>query len=427
MSNDNGVLVKVEGVSKVFCRDFKKSLKYGLIDSAKDLWWFGRKAEKLKEEDPSASPELLPHSTSSIQNSKFKQRALRDGEFFAVKDVSFELRRGECLGLIGHNGAGKTTLLKMLNGLIKPDAGRITMRGRVGALIALGAGFNPLLTGRENVYVNASVLGLSRAEIDEQIEDIIGFAEIGEFIDAPVQSYSSGMQVRLGFAVATAIKPDVLLLDEVLAVGDGAFRHKCYKRIDALRSHAAIVFVSHNMPEVGRICQPGILMERGLILFQGNVLEGIARYNQLDEADESERESRQEICPPVRSFSVRMPEKVVFNDPLDLVVEVVSNEDAGPVDLTFALSNQSGGYAAVGMRNSEAFGIGLKKGRNVWSCRLEHVPLRNGLYHVTTHLIDGFGRYVAIEINRRTVRVEGAFDGIPGECQLAISDWKPVC
>ena len=122
-----------------------------------------------------------------------------------MNDVSFELKRGECLGLIGRNGAGKTTLLKMLNGLIKPDHGRIEMRGRVGALIALGAGFNPILTGRENIYVNGAVLGLTKREIDEKIEDIIDFAEIREFIDSPVQSYSSGMQVRLGFAVATAL------------------------------------------------------------------------------------------------------------------------------------------------------------------------------------------------------------------------------
>ena len=147
------------------------------------------------------------------------EASLRDGEFFAVKDVSFELRRGDCLGLLGHNGAGKTTLLKMLNGLIKPDAGSIMMRGRVGALIALGAGFNPILTGRENIYINGSVLGLTKKEIDAKIDEIIDFAEIREFIDMPVQSYSSGMAGRLGFAVATALDPDVLIVDEVLAVG----------------------------------------------------------------------------------------------------------------------------------------------------------------------------------------------------------------
>ena len=197
---NNDVLICVEGVSKKFCRDLKRSLWYGVKDAVSDV--FGREG-----------------STD-----------LRRDEFLAVNDVSFEVRRGECLGLVGRNGAGKTTLLKMLNGLIKPDHGRIEMRGRVGALIALGAGFNPILTGRENIYVNGSVLGLSRKEIDRKLEDIINFAEIGDFIDLPVQSYSSGMQVRLGFAVATAMEPDILLLDEVLAVGDDAFRSKCFDR-----------------------------------------------------------------------------------------------------------------------------------------------------------------------------------------------------
>jgi len=164
------VLVQAAGVRKKFCRSFKRSLWYGLQDMASEV--LGRQAG---------------------------HECLRPDEFWAVDDVSFELRRGECLGLIGHNGAGKTTLLKMLNGLIRPDQGRISMRGRVGALIALGAGFNPILTGRENIYVNGSVLGLTKAEIDAQIDEIIDVAEMRDFIDAPVQSYSSGMAVRLGF------------------------------------------------------------------------------------------------------------------------------------------------------------------------------------------------------------------------------------
>ena len=159
---------------------------------------------------------------------------LRKDEFWAVQDVSFELRRGECLGLIGPNGSGKSTLLKMLNGLIKPDKGKITMRGRVGALIELGAGFNPILTGRENVYINGSVLGFNEKEISDKFESILEFADIGEFIDTPVQNYSSGMRVRLGFAVAAHMEPDVLLIDEVLAVGDMGFVIKCLNKMKSI-------------------------------------------------------------------------------------------------------------------------------------------------------------------------------------------------
>jgi lipopolysaccharide transport system ATP-binding protein len=200
---------------------------------------------------------------------------LREDEFWAVKDVSFELRRGECLGLIGHNGAGKTTLLKMLNGLIKPDCGRIELNGRVGALIALGSGFNPILTGRENIYVNASILGFSKDEIDDKIGEIIEFAEIGDFIDTPVQSYSSGMQVRLGFAVAVNLKPDILLIDEVLAVGDVGFKQKAYAAIYEAIKNAAVIFVSHSISQVGKVCSRGIMMKKGAVSIASDQLHQV--------------------------------------------------------------------------------------------------------------------------------------------------------
>ena len=248
----NDTLIKVEGVSKRFCRSLGKSLWYGMRDLGN---------------------EILGHRHGDSGE-------LRDEEFWALRDVSFELKRGECLGLIGRNGAGKTTLLRLLNGLIKPDTGRIEIRGRVGALIALGAGFNPILTGRENIHVNASVLGLSKREIDAKIDEIIDFAEIGEFIDAPVQSYSSGMQVRLGFAVATALEPDVLLLDEALSVGDAAFRGKCFNRIVRLMDNCAVVFVSHAMAQIGRVSTSVALMDKGeMTLFEGAPSSGIAAYN----------------------------------------------------------------------------------------------------------------------------------------------------
>ena len=245
----NEVLITVENLSKKFCKDLKTSLWYGVKDLASGL--------------------------SSNKN----DRELRPKEFWAVKDISFELRRGECLGLIGHNGAGKSTLLKILNGLINPDAGKVTIKGRVGALIELGAGFNMILSGRENIYNNGAILGFTRKEIDEKIEEIIDFAEIREFIDMPVQNYSSGMKVRLGFAVAAQMEPDVLIIDEVLAVGDLGFVLKCFKRIDAILPNTAIVFVSHGMPMVSRICSKIILMERGIAKFQGaDVAKAIDLY-----------------------------------------------------------------------------------------------------------------------------------------------------
>ena len=288
---DSEVLVRVENVSKIFCRDFKKSLLYGFKDSARDLLSWGKKPgygrseigdsiQSSNSQLPSSGGETAAQSTKSqAQITKAEARPLREEEFYAVNDVSFELRRGECLGLIGRNGAGKTTLLKMLNGLIKPDAGRIEIRGRVGALIALGAGFNPLLSGRENIYVNGSVLGLSRVEIDAKVDEIIDFAEIHDFIDAPVQNYSSGMQVRLGFAVATAMNPDVLILDEVLAVGDKSFRDKCYMRMGSLLSKCTVILVSHDESAIKRISDQVALLKHGKLSFYGSPHLAFEVYN----------------------------------------------------------------------------------------------------------------------------------------------------
>jgi lipopolysaccharide transport system ATP-binding protein len=258
------VIVKAEGVRKKFCRELKRSLWYGLKDIASDLNPIGRNSADGLPPGPAVE----------------RRHELRPGEFWAVNDVSFEVRRGECLGLIGHNGAGKTTLLKLLNGLFKPDSGRIEMRGRVGALIALGAGFNPILTGRENIYVNAAVLGLTRKETDERLEDIINFAEIREFIDAPVQGYSSGMAVRLGFAIAAHCRPDILLLDEVLAVGDMGFQAKCFNALGEFRNRGtAFVLVSHNMHQITRFCSRALYLDHGQPAFLGCTEEAVERFH----------------------------------------------------------------------------------------------------------------------------------------------------
>ncbi|MFC6267068.1 ABC transporter ATP-binding protein [Frigoriflavimonas asaccharolytica] len=255
---ENEVLVSVKNVSKKFSLDLKSSLKYGALDIIKSS--FGVPIKKT----------------------------LRPKEFWAVKDVSFELRRGECIGLIGHNGAGKSTLLKVLNGLYNPDEGEIIMKGKVGALIELGAGFNPILSGRENIYNNASILGFTKKEVEAKIDSIIAFSEIEEFIDMPVQNYSSGMKVRLGFAVASHLEPDVLIIDEVLAVGDLGFTLKCFNKIDKLLPHTAVIFVSHSMPMVSRICNEIILMDHGKVSYQGkDTGKGIDAYYDMFKTDEN--------------------------------------------------------------------------------------------------------------------------------------------
>ena len=243
-------LLSIEHVSKKFCKTLKRALWYGVKDLTSEL--VGRKGERTD---------------------------LRRNEFWAIRDLSFEVERGEVLGLIGPNGAGKTTALKLLNGLIKPDEGRISVTGRVGALIELGAGFNPILTGRENIFVSAAMLGIAKKQITEQLDEIIDFAGVREFIDMPVQSYSSGMRVRLGFSVAVNMRPDIILIDEVLAVGDLAFKNKSLDAMRKIRdSGAAIVFISHNLAQVRSLCNRAIYLKRGRMMEEGPPDTTISAY-----------------------------------------------------------------------------------------------------------------------------------------------------
>ena len=243
-------VIEVEHVSKRYSRELKRSLWYGIKDIGKEVVGRGQFADTL-----------------------------RPSEFWALRDVSFSVGRGEAVGLIGHNGAGKTTLLKLINGLIKPNAGRISVNGSVRALIALDAGFNPVLTGRENVKVASAVLGLGEREIAGRLEEIVEFSEIGDFIDSPVRSYSSGMLARLGFSVAVHTQPDVMLVDEVLAVGDLNFAIKCYRKIDEFRNNGgAIVLVSHNAYSIRSNCDRVVWIEHGLVQEIGETVDVCDAY-----------------------------------------------------------------------------------------------------------------------------------------------------
>lgn len=208
-----------------------------------------------------------------------KNQKLRKGEFWALDDVSFDVARGESLAVIGENGAGKSTLLKVLYGLIKPDAGEVRIKGRVSALIELGTGFNPVLSGSENVFVNAAVLGISRRQVARYMEEIIEFSGLEDVINTPVQYYSSGMKARLSYAVAAVLNPDVLLVDEVLAVGDIAFQRKCLNHMQGyLERGGSLVFVSHSPYQIQAICGRGIVLENGRLKFAGTAVEGLNYY-----------------------------------------------------------------------------------------------------------------------------------------------------
>ena len=199
--------------------------------------------------------------------------------FWALEDVTFSVGRGEAVGIIGPNGAGKSTILKLLSNIMRPDRGQLGVRGRISSLIEIGAGFHSDLTGRENIYLNAAIMGMSKAQTDRRFDDIVAFAEVGDFIDTPIKRYSSGMQARLGFSVGAHIDPDVLLVDEVLSVGDMSFQNRCLERMTQFRDQGrTIVFISHNMQAVARMCPRVILLDHGRILCDGPANEAIAQY-----------------------------------------------------------------------------------------------------------------------------------------------------
>ena len=379
--------MRVENVGKVFCRDLKQSLIYGFKDSVKDL--------------------VLASRKSSSKN----DRQLRKHEFWANQGVSFELRRGECLGLIGHNGAGKTTLLKMLNGLIKPDTGRIEIRGRVGALIALGAGFNPILTGRENIYINGSVLGLSKREIDEKIEEIIDFAEIREFIDSPVQTYSSGMQARLGFACASNFDADILIIDEVLAVGDFAFRQKCFRKLAKFIENGGTgILVSHALEQIMARTTRCIFLEHGKMIFDGAPREALLKYENATVAKtfaeaaentwDADKHNLSEIQPG-DMLSIRRVEFERESEP------GTSIRTGDRVTMNLTLAAESGlGNIKVGLSifsQQEVIVVQslvelpqLKQGLARLQCKLAPLPLRAGSYPIQIRVHDEYNSCLAV-------------------------------
>lgn len=356
------VLIKVEGVSKKFCKDLKKSLWYGLGDISKSILG----------QEPAGG--------------------LRKDEFWAINNVSFEVRRGECLGLIGHNGAGKSTLLKMLNGLIRPDQGRIEMKGKIGALIELGAGFNSVLSGRENVYNNGAVLGFSKGEVDKKFDEIVAFAELEDFIDMPVQNYSSGMRVRLGFAIAAQMEPDILLIDEVLAVGDMGFVLKCYNQMDKLLKNTAIILVSHSMPQIARMSTKILLLDKGETMYHSNeVSMGLTEYykrfkSTITDFRGSEKAILKSISISAEGRTYSREEEIVINfgGDFNIILEIEAFEPIYDPNIYLVFyDNEQRGFAEV-FNFKECVKVeGFNKNIFKIVAYIKSIPFTQGKYSIT--------------------------------------------
>ncbi len=330
--------------------------------------------------------------------STIKQRLLtsraRADDFWALRDIDLEIGDGTTFGLIGHNGSGKTTLLKCIAGILRPTSGTIRLRGRLAALLELGAGFHPELTGRENVYLNAAFLGLSRRQTDAVFDDIVGFAGLEDFIDNEVKFYSSGMLVRLGFAVAVHVDPDVLLIDEVLAVGDEAFQAKCLERIRSFQNEGrTIVLVTHALDTVIDICDRAAMLHHGELHAIGMpddvvremryVLLGVTDPNFVPEEGTREAEIAEvQVVPPQGSRQGR----ILRGDSFTIVVDVRQNEPVDDLDVDFAVLDGATNYPVLDARTSRA---GLDLGRfekKRVRFRIEGFPYDPGKYWVTIGL-----------------------------------------
>ena len=327
-----------------------------------------------------------------------KQRVLssrsRAEDFWALRDVALDVGEGSTFGLIGHNGSGKTTLLKCVAGILRPTSGTIRQRGRLAALLELGAGFHPELTGRENVYLNASFLGLSRRQTDAAFEDIVAFAELEDFIDNEVKFYSSGMLVRLGFAVAVHVEPDVLLIDEVLAVGDEAFQAKCLDRVRAFqREGRTIVLVTHALDTVIEICDRAAMLHHGELHATGMpadvvremryVLLGVTDPNFVPEEGTREAEIAEvQIVRPNGSSEGA----ILRGDPLTIVIDVRQHEPLDDLDVDFAVLDGATNHAVLDARTSRAdLDLGRFEKKRV-RFRIEAFPYEPGKYWVTVGL-----------------------------------------
>jgi len=326
---------------------------------------------------------------------------------WALHDVSFELHKGGALGLIGPNGAGKTTILKILAKITRPTSGIVDIQGRVSALIELGAGFHPDLSGRENIYLNGAILGLSRKEISRVFDRIVDFSGLERFIDTPVKRYSSGMYVRLGFSVAAHIEPDVLLVDEVLAVGDAQFRQKCARRIEDLRnSGTTIVFVAHNLYLVKSVCDTAIFMNKGRVQVQGDVVDAITAYeawlheNQITLAGEK-RDSRDPTHTSVtdltaieiRRLDGTVTDKFTHQDAVEIRVHYKARQPVQQPNLVLRITRADGVTSC--MIRTIDYGYTLKdmEGDGIISVAIDPLQLAGGAYVIEaklmTNVIDG--------------------------------------
>jgi lipopolysaccharide transport system ATP-binding protein len=357
-----------------------------------------------------------------------------DRTIWALKDVSFEVAHGEVLGIIGRNGAGKSTLLKILSRITEPTEGEVRLRGRVGSLLEVGTGFHPELTGRENIFLNGAVLGMTRAEIERKFDEIVAFAEVERFIDTPVKHYSSGMAVRLGFAVAAHLEPEILLVDEVLAVGDAAFRQKCLGKMgDVAREGRTVLFVSHNMAAVENLCSRALLLEDGQVQWLDSANATIASYvartagtrTSVHGGSVTGSGGRLELLS--LSFideALGQPGIIGCGRTLRVCFELRAARSVRTATFLLAIKNRSGDRVSVLNSTLAGYHFDLEEGAYEIRCDVPRFPISPGVYDIELKILSQNDHLLVIPVVTELVVEASDFHG---SGRLPDSKWGGVC
>ncbi|MBS1752141.1 MAG: ABC transporter ATP-binding protein [Bacteroidetes bacterium] len=376
----NDIVIKAEDISKKYILAHQQAERYTAI---RDVI-----AEKVKRV-------LKGRANKDVIQSK--------EEFWALKNINFEIKQGDRVGIIGRNGAGKSTLLKVLSRITEPAGGRITLKGRVASLLEVGTGFHPELTGRENIFLNGAILGMSRIEIRKKFDEIVAFAEIEKFLDTPVKRYSSGMYVRLAFSVAAHLEPEILIVDEVLAVGDAQFQKKCLGKMEDVSRNGGrtVLFVSHNMTAMQSLCNIGMLFEKGELKYKGNMSETITRYLKQFTSGKRKVQWEPEQAPGNLNAKLLKAEVRVINRPQAIadIFEtgdalefqfVFFNEKEGltALDVTFHLLDEMGHLIFVGSSGIHNTVVrNFERGEVKFICRIPADLIHEGSYNISRLLL----------------------------------------
>ena len=387
---------------------------------------------------------VYPKPVRTLKELVVARGRVRGEDVWALQDVSVRVEPGASIGIVGRNGSGKSTLLRLLAGIIRPTSGQVEVGGRVGSLLELGAGFHPDFTGRENVYLNGSILGLKRAYIREQLDEIVAFAELERFIDLPVRTYSSGMYMRLGFAIAAHLAADVLLLDEVFAVGDEGFQRKCFGKTREFKQRGGtIVFVSHDASAVERLCERAVLLRDGRVDFDGSTREAMTRYHrQLADAQDPVEERGAGLREwgsgeaRITEATLLGPEgeerlQLLSGEPFSLRLRVAANRPLPPPRLSWELRDEPGTLLAAGIADTAELGWDGAPGERLLRFDADRIPLAEGRFVLRFGLTDTAGEHTYHRLDealrflvypggevRGPVLLEGSWRMVSAEAEL---------